>query len=158
MPGPQPPQPGHANFLNHYPLPLQAANPAVASITTPDELLFFDRTKKALESGGTYDEFLKLLNLFARDIIDTKTLIARAEIFLDGELMSQFKELMGWDEKVGHTDHGPPGSVRISEVDPHIARSPDDGQGPSYRRLPESVSAFHSVTAERWAGETELRL
>ncbi|KZT74953.1 hypothetical protein DAEQUDRAFT_720143 [Daedalea quercina L-15889] len=138
MPGPQPPQQGHPNFLNLYPPLPPTANPAVASITTPDELLFFDRTKKALESGGTYEEFLKLLNLFARDIIDTKTLIDRAEIFLDGELMSQFKELMGWDEKVGQTNYGPPGSLRTSEVDPHIARSPDDGQGPSYRRLPES--------------------
>ncbi|KAI0931347.1 hypothetical protein AcW2_000258 [Taiwanofungus camphoratus] len=107
--------------------------------STSEELLFFDRTKKALESGGTYDEFLKLLNLFAKDIIDTKTLIDRAEIFLgDGELMVQFKELMGWDDKVGNIEYGPPGSIRTGPPDPYAARAPDDGQGPSYRRLPES--------------------
>ncbi|KAJ2986167.1 hypothetical protein NUW54_g9879 [Trametes sanguinea] len=77
-----------------------------------DELLFFDRAKKALESGGTYDEFLKLLNLFSRDIIDTKTLIDRAEIFLgDGDLMAQFKDLLSWDDRVGNRDEGPPGSL-----------------------------------------------
>ncbi|KAH9835880.1 uncharacterized protein C8Q71DRAFT_797373 [Rhodofomes roseus] len=138
MPGPQPPQPGHPNFLNLYPPLPPTADSAVTSIGSTSQNWFFDRTRRALESGGTYEEFLKLLNLFARDIIDTKTLIERAEIFLDGELMSQFKELMGWDDKVGHADHGPPGSVRVNEADPHIARSPDDGQGPSYRRLPES--------------------
>ncbi|KAH9937360.1 uncharacterized protein B0H18DRAFT_970211 [Fomitopsis serialis] len=138
MPGPQPPQQGHPNFLNLYPPLPPTADPAVTSIAPREETWFFDRARRALEGGGTYEEFLKLLNLFARDIIDTKTLIERAEVFLDGELMRQFKEFIGWDDKVGHADHGPPGSVRVTESDPHIARSPDDGQGPSYRRLPES--------------------
>jgi len=112
-------------------------------MTTPEELLFFDRTKKALESGGTYEEFLKLLNLFAKDVIDNKTLIDRAEIFLgDGDLMSQFKELMGWDDKHGNVDFGPPGSIRTGPPDPYAAKAPDDGQGPSYRRQPESVSVL----------------
>jgi paired amphipathic helix protein Sin3a len=42
------------------------------TLTTPDELSFFDRAKKALESRETYDEFLRLLNLFSKDIIDAK--------------------------------------------------------------------------------------
>ncbi|KAI0639840.1 hypothetical protein C8Q77DRAFT_1083126 [Trametes polyzona] len=107
--------------------------------TANEELLFFDRAKKALENGGTYDEFLKLLNLFSRDIIDTKTLIDRAEIFLgDGDLMAQFKDLLSWDDRSGNRDEGPPGSLRTSAPDYYTARPPDDGQGPSYRRLPDS--------------------
>ncbi|KZT08526.1 uncharacterized protein LAESUDRAFT_648466 [Laetiporus sulphureus 93-53] len=110
-----------------------------AQNTTQDELMFFDRAKKALENGGTYEEFLKLLNLFARDVIDAKTLIDRAEIFLgEGELMTQFKELMGWDDRLGNIEYGPPGSIRTGPPDPFAPRLPDDGQGPSYRRLPES--------------------
>ncbi|PCH34038.1 hypothetical protein WOLCODRAFT_94711 [Wolfiporia cocos MD-104 SS10] len=132
---PQHMQPGHPHMLQPS---VMAPGSNGVSMTPPEELLFFDRTKKALESGGTYEEFLKLLNLFAKDIIDTKTLLERAEIFLDGELMAQFKALLGWDDKHGDVEYGPPGSIRTGPPDPYAARPPDDGQGPSYRRLPES--------------------
>ena len=105
-----------------------------------DELLFFDHAKKALESTGAYDDFLKLLNMFSRDIIDTKTLVERAEPMLgEGDLMREFKELLSWDGK-SDDDEGPPGSLRTAAPDYYTARPPDDGQGPSYRRLPDSVS------------------
>lgn len=105
-----------------------------------DELLFFDRAKKALEGGGTYEEFLKLLNMFSRDIIDTKTLVDRAEVFLgDGELLTQFKDLLGHEDQTGR-EEGPPGSLRTAAPDYYTALPPEDGQGPSYRRLPDSVS------------------
>ena len=124
-----------------HPIRPASVGPPPPVPTANDELMFFDRAKKALESGGTYDEFLKLLNLFSRDIIDTKTLIDRAEIFLgDGDLMAQFKDLLSWDDRVGNRDEGPPGSLRTSAPDYYTARPPDDGQGPSYRRLPDSVS------------------
>ncbi|TFK94930.1 hypothetical protein K466DRAFT_475201 [Polyporus arcularius HHB13444] len=103
-----------------------------------DELLFFDRAKKALEGGGTYDEFLKLLNMFSRDIIDTKTLIDRAEVFLgDGELLTQFKDLLGHEDQAGR-EEGPPGSLRTAAPDYYTALPPKDGQGVSYRKLPDS--------------------
>ncbi|KAI0688140.1 hypothetical protein BC835DRAFT_1285352 [Cytidiella melzeri] len=105
--------------------------------STQEELMFFDRTKKALESGGTYEEFLKLLNLFAKDVIDTRTLIKRSEAFLtDSDLLHQFKELMSWDDKCGNIEYGPPGSIRTSAPDPTAAFCPDDDEGPSYRKLP----------------------
>ncbi|KAI9057085.1 hypothetical protein FKP32DRAFT_1584352 [Trametes sanguinea] len=132
MPAPMHPSGSH-------PIRPASVGPGAPVPSANDELLFFDRAKKALESGGTYDEFLKLLNLFSRDIIDTKTLIDRAEIFLgDGDLMAQFKDLLSWDDRVGNRDEGPPGSLRTSAPDYYTARPPDDGQGPSYRRLPES--------------------
>ena len=110
-------------------------------VSSQDELLFFDRTKQALEGEGTYDDFLKLLNLFAQDVINTQTLIEQATHFLgDSDLMVQFKELMGWDEKATNTDFGPPDSIRTRPPDPQAPVCPDDGKGPSYRRLPDYVS------------------
>ena len=111
-------------------------------ISSHDELMFFDRTKKSLENNATYEEFLKLLNLFAKDVIDTKTLVKCAEAFLtEGDLLMQFKMLLGWDDKCGNIEYGPPGSVRTSAPDPNAALCPDDGEGPSYRKLPLYVSA-----------------
>lgn len=105
--------------------------------------MFFDRVKKALENGGTYDEFLKLLNMFSRDIIDVRTLVDRAEVFLgEGELTTQFKHIMGYDEKRGNVEYGPPGSIRTSAPDPLAAELTEDGQSPSYRRLPDSVGVL----------------
>ena len=109
------------------------------------EPAFFDRVKKTLENSGTYEEFLKLLNLFTRDIINIDSLMDRADVFLDLELMRQFKELMGWEERYSTTENGPPGSLRTSAPDHMAAQFPDDGQGPSYRRLPESVSLTNSL-------------
>ncbi|KAI0718857.1 hypothetical protein C8T65DRAFT_637162 [Cerioporus squamosus] len=123
------------------PVPIRPASVGPLGPAQPsgqDELLFFDRAKKALEGGGTYDEFLKLLNMFSRDIIDTKTLIDRAEVFLgDGELLSQFKDLLGHEDQAGR-EEGPPGSLRTAAPDYYTALPPNDGQGPSYRRLPDS--------------------
>jgi histone deacetylase complex regulatory component SIN3 len=44
--------------------------------------MFFERAKRALEARDVYDDFLKLLNMFTRDIIDLKTLVVRAEKIL----------------------------------------------------------------------------
>ncbi|KAH7923892.1 hypothetical protein BV22DRAFT_1035800 [Leucogyrophana mollusca] len=107
--------------------------------TTPDELIFFDRAKKTLESRETYEEFLKLLNLYSKDIIDTKTLVSMAQVFLgDGDLLSQFKDVVGIDEKKDNVEYGPPGSIRTGPPEALSALPADDGEGPSYRRLPES--------------------
>lgn len=108
-----------------------------SSITNAqDELAFFDRAKKALESREMYDDFLKMLNMFSREIIDARTLIARAQTFLgDTELYAQFKDLMGWDGRKDGEDM-PPGSIRawtgpVAETEERF--------GKSYRRLPLSV-------------------
>ncbi|KAL4269176.1 Transcriptional regulatory protein Sin3-like protein [Pleurotus pulmonarius] len=106
--------------------------------TSPDKLLFFDRAKKALENREIYEEFLKLLSLFSKDVIDSKTLIEHAQVFLgDGDLMAEFKELIGWDAERG-IENGPPGSIRTGPPEALSALPVDDGEGPSYRRLPDS--------------------
>ncbi|KAI1788076.1 hypothetical protein LXA43DRAFT_1161851 [Ganoderma leucocontextum] len=65
---------------------------------TVDETHFFERVKRALDNRETYNEFLKLVNLFTQDIINTTRLAREARSFLgDGELMAQFKDILGWD-------------------------------------------------------------
>ena len=105
-----------------------------------DKLLFFDRAKKLLENREVYEEFLKLLSLFSKEIIDVKTLVERARIFLgDGDLMLEFKNLVGWDDKTENVENGPPGSIRTGPPEALLALPADDGEGPSYRQLPDSV-------------------
>ncbi len=107
-----------------------------------DRLLFFDRAKKALESREIYEEFLKLLKVFSNEIIDVKTLIDRSRAFLgDGDLMAEFKELVGWDPRQENVENGPPGSIRTGPPEALSALPVDDGEGPSYRKLPDSVSS-----------------
>lgn len=89
-----------------------------------------------------YEEFLKLLNLFSKDVLDLKILVERARVFLgDGDLMAEFKDLVGWDFRRDHVEHGPPGSIRTGPPEGLPSMIIDEGQGPSYRRVPESVSA-----------------
>jgi len=110
--------------------------------TTPqEELMFFERAKRALEVRDVYDDFLKLLNMYTRDIIDLKTLVVRVEkFFADDTLHAQFKRLVNWDDRIGNVNYGPPGSIRTGPHDAALLRPVEDAQGPSYRRLPESVS------------------
>ena len=122
----------------------QAGPSSVQSVgpsSPQDELLFFERAKRALEARDVYDDFLKLLNMYTRDIIDLKTLVVRAEkILADDVLLHQFKRLVNWDDRIGNVNYGPPGSIRTGPHDAALPRPVDDAQSPSYRRLPESVS------------------
>lgn len=162
--GSRPGSPSHGAALaqQHQQHPLASSTsaathggPGVNATGAPlDELAFFDRAKRILEARDTYDPFLKLLDLFSREVIDAKTLIQRAEAFFgDGELYAQFKELMGWDERrdgnVGNgdvgVDDGPPGSVRTSWTMDWASRAgvgpeAEERCGKSYRRLPLQVS------------------
>lgn len=143
----QPPSTGATGNSLNGTATTSTIGPTISGSSTSDELLFFDRTKKLLENSGTYDSFLKLLSLFSKDIIDTPTLLSSAEVFLgDGELMVQFREMVSWDVRVATAELGPPGSIRTSAPDTYAARLPDDGQGPSYRRLHETVSCSVSFS------------
>jgi len=127
--------------------------------------MFFERAKRALEARDVYDDFLKLLNMYTRDIIDLKTLVVRAEKFLaDDTLLAQFKRLVNWDDRIGNVNYGPPGSIRTGPHDAPLPRPVDDTQGPSYRRLPESVSGHGPSSLGTWhyllteLGIQEIRL
>ncbi|KAH9044289.1 hypothetical protein EDB85DRAFT_2070530 [Lactarius pseudohatsudake] len=151
---PPSPLPGPAHFAQHSQTVSQfghnlqghhaaQAGPSsvqsVGSSSPQDELMFFERAKRALEARDVYDDFLKLLNMYTRDIIDLKTLVVRAEkILADDGLLAQFKRLVNWDDRIGNVNYGPPGSIRTGPHDAALPRPVDDAQSPSYRRLPES--------------------
>ena len=127
--------PSHSYITQHsiYHLPDYTGS------TSAGKLLFFDRAKKSLEHREVYEEFLKLLNLFSKDIIDTQTLVERARVFLgEGDLMVEFKDLIGWDDR-DKLEKGPPGSIRTAPPELPSALPSDCGEGPSYRKLPPSV-------------------
>jgi paired amphipathic helix protein Sin3a len=115
--------------------------PYVAGPTSnpADKLLFFDRAKRTLDRE-VYEEFLKLLSLFSKEIINIKTLVERVKVFFEGDLLADFKDLVGWDDRLESVEYGPPGSIRTGPPEALQAQPADDGEGPSYRRLPESVS------------------
>ncbi|KAL4069818.1 hypothetical protein V8B97DRAFT_2104708 [Scleroderma yunnanense] len=139
---PQPVQHAMQSTLSHMAImsgvqPIMSGLPPVTS--PPDELLFFERAKRALESKDIYEEFLKLLNLYSKDVIDTKMLVDLAQAFLgDGDLLTQFKEIARYDNRQESVEYGPPGSIRTGPPEPVSALPADEGEGPSYRRLPDS--------------------
>ncbi|KAI5481648.1 paired amphipathic helix protein Sin3a [Pseudohyphozyma bogoriensis] len=112
------------------------------TLVQAEEFGFFDRVKKHLDDRATYTEFLKLLNLFTQEIIDVATLLEKSLLFIGGsdELVSQFKDLVGWDPvKDGRIE----GEDWIIDNEPavdrpvvllHLMKS----FGPSYRKLPDS--------------------
>ncbi|KAF8067547.1 histone deacetylase complex, SIN3 component [Lyophyllum atratum] len=65
-----------------------------------DDSQFFDNVRRVLDNRETYNEFLKVVNLFTQDFIDSARLIKESRNFLgDGELMKQFKGILGWSER-----------------------------------------------------------
>lgn len=136
---PPPAHPYHSNpnqpSTSHLAHP-QPQNP----LTTPDELAFFERVKKSMDDRTIYQEFLKVINLFVQEIIDVRTLVDRARSFLNEELVVQFKEILGWDDRavevdmgMGGTDGGP---VAPALDRPRVDLNSCPKFGPSYRRLP----------------------
>ncbi|KAG8527161.1 uncharacterized protein KY384_008591 [Bacidia gigantensis] len=93
---------------------------------------FFERVKKFLGNRQTFNEFLKLCNLFNQEIIDKDTLVHKTYNFIGSniDLMSWFKRWLnyeGRDHVVLNTQRIPSGKVVLSNC---------RGLGPSYRLLP----------------------
>ncbi|CAL1708555.1 unnamed protein product [Somion occarium] len=90
------PRRSHAHQVVQHPAP----PPPPASPYDRYDSQFFDRVKRALDHRETYNEFLKVVNLFTQDIIDTAQLVRESRKFLgDGELLAQFKDILGFDER-----------------------------------------------------------
>ncbi|KAG1734271.1 uncharacterized protein EDB91DRAFT_1084170 [Suillus paluster] len=74
--------------------------PLLPSLLLPDDIHIFDRVKRALGNRDTYNEFLKVVNLFTQELIDTARVVRSARNFLgDAEWMRQFREILGWDNR-----------------------------------------------------------
>ncbi|KAF8746822.1 Histone deacetylase (HDAC) interacting, partial [Rhizoctonia solani] len=123
-----PNQPSTSQSLLHHPL------------STPDEIAFFERVRKVIDDRTVYQEFVKMLNLFVQEIIDARTLVDRARTYLNDELMVQFKDIMGWDDRTVEVDtgSGEGGPVAPALDRPRIDLGNCPKFGPSYRRLPHS--------------------
>jgi paired amphipathic helix protein Sin3a len=117
--------------------------PMVAS--TQDDQAFFERVKKALDNRETYDEFLKLINMFSQDILDMRTLVEKANLFLgDGtDLSMTFRRIIGWEERerlVREPDvPTATGLQNLAIYVPHGKENLHHKCGPSYRRIPANV-------------------
>jgi paired amphipathic helix protein Sin3a len=116
-----------------------------------EELAFFDRAKKFLDQREAYEDFLKLLNLYTKDILGIKDLLFKVDELFAGDLdlCTQFRVLIEWDDDrdgqgMGNVERGPPGSLRMGPPEALSAVPVDDGLGPSYRRCPDSVSILLS--------------
>ncbi|KAF8753939.1 Histone deacetylase (HDAC) interacting [Rhizoctonia solani] len=96
-----PNQPSTSQSLLHHPL------------STPDEIAFFERVRKVIDDRTVYQEFVKMLNLFVQEIIDARTLVDRARTYLNDELMVQFKDIMGWDDRPSKSIPGPEKEVPL---------------------------------------------
>lgn len=106
----------------------------VKTSSLSEEIIFFDKVKKAIGNKQTYNEFLKMLNLFSLDIIDKVTLVERVESFIgDGhpELINWFKIFVGYEEKPQSIENI---SFRKHQLELSLCKS----YGPSYRQLPKA--------------------
>ncbi|KAI9487677.1 MAG: hypothetical protein EXX96DRAFT_473102, partial [Benjaminiella poitrasii] len=97
---------------------------------------FFERVKKHIGNKQTYHSFLRVLDLFSQQVLDTNALIERCESFLSGqkELFDQLKRLVGYDGK-DHVIENVPIAPKINYDDNGV------NCGPSYRSVPKSGQA-----------------
>lgn len=97
-----------------------------------EEISFFDKAKKAIGSKQTYNEFLKILNLFNQDLIDKDTLVERVEGFIGAhpDLFDWFKAFVGFDESPYYIENI---TFKKHQLDLLLCKP----YGPSYRKLPK---------------------
>ena len=136
------PAPGPPSYAPPHMMGGEMMPPLAPQMATVDEVAFFERVKKHLDDRTTYLDFLKLLNLYAQDMIDVATLVDRAALFLSGrpELLSMFKGLVGYDMgRHGWLENEDPVLDNVPALErERFDLSVQKSCGPSYRKLPES--------------------
>lgn len=100
--------------------------------STSDDLAFFDRVKKYIANKQTFNEFLKLCNLFSQEVVDKNILVHKAATFIGSnqDLMAWFKKFIKYDGQDEIIVNEP----RVGED--KVVLSNCRGLGPSYRLLP----------------------
>ncbi|KAI9835740.1 MAG: hypothetical protein M1819_001918 [Sarea resinae] len=144
-------QVGNANKRSklHHNKPVQPEAPTVSPTLTPalpepipptsfsggqtEEIAFFDRVKKFIGNKQTFNEFLKLCNLFSQDLINRNLLVHKVSSFIGGnpELMNWFKRFIRYDGKDEIIENKP------RQTSDRVSLSNCRGLGPSYRLLPK---------------------
>ncbi|KAK7204077.1 hypothetical protein BZA70DRAFT_281422 [Myxozyma melibiosi] len=130
---PKPDGTAHALSPTLTPMIPEPLPPPIKAGPTAEELAFFDRVKKYIGNKQTYNEFLKLLNLFSQDIIDKNLLVEKAEAFIGGN-----KDLIEWFKKCVGYDNGPLSIENVAFKKHQLELSLCKSYGPSYRLLPKS--------------------
>lgn len=161
--------PIHSPMMGHSPVPFSHSQPPLESNILPPDSNFFDRVKRSLDSRDTYNEFLKVINLFTQGIIDSGRLVHESRNYLgDGELMVELIGILGWDERRERVFSGGMNGVmsgvgigggivggddvwtRPTGVLDRPSRNQLHERYGSYRKLPASVrSSFSRVTSIR---------
>ncbi|KAL8972224.1 MAG: hypothetical protein Q9183_000663 [Haloplaca sp. 2 TL-2023] len=110
----------------------QPMPPSTPASTTQDELHYFDRVKKYMSNKQTFNEFLKLCNLYTQELIDKNKLVHKASnlIGANAELMNWLRDFVEYDGRDVIVENKPrlPGDK--------VVLSKCRGLGPSYRLLP----------------------
>jgi paired amphipathic helix protein Sin3a len=135
--------------------PQMSSTRSAATIPLQDDSHFFDRVKRVLDNRETYNEFLKLINLFTQDYIDMARLVREARSYLrDGELLKQFKDILGWDERRERESWAAEGQglgkvVGGAGVMDRPSRAELNVRDGSYRKLPASVRASFLLCSQQ---------
>ncbi|KAL1743974.1 hypothetical protein HDZ31DRAFT_39684 [Schizophyllum fasciatum] len=74
---------------------------------TNEQFAFFDRVKRALGSRELYNEFLRYINHFTQEHIDSVHLVKECRSLFrgDDELLRQLKDIVGWDQRKEEESH-----------------------------------------------------
>ncbi|KAI8645248.1 hypothetical protein BD408DRAFT_412043 [Parasitella parasitica] len=95
-----------------------------------EEVDLFDRIKKHIGNKPSYEEFLKLLNLYTQEIVDMDTLVTQVKGFLGNrkELMDAFKYTIGYESKEPAIE-----KPAVSAPKPDLNKCDAVKDSPSYR-------------------------
>jgi paired amphipathic helix protein Sin3a len=111
-------------------LPFDPLRPSVSA----EEIDLFDRIKKHIGSKPSYDEFLKIINLYTLHILNADQLIQQVEPFLDQDTLNSLQQLIEYEPKDKSLEipHYPPVKPDLNDCE-----TVDDS--PSYRIVPKEV-------------------
>jgi len=109
--------------------------PTDSSAGNADEFAFFDRVRKHLSNKQTYNEFLKIINLYNQEMVDKNLLVHKAFSFLGNniELMTWFRDYIRYDGRDEILENKP----RTAST--KVVLSNCRGLGPSYRLVPKAA-------------------
>ena len=143
---------------------MSASNSINTAAVGSDETQFFARVRRVVDSRESYNEFLRLINLFTQGYIDRARLVRESVYFLgDGELMYQLKEILGWDEAqdkaalAREREEGLMPGRPLGVLDRPSKEELNIRHG-SYRRLPADVSIFRVGSTRRGSDTCACRI
>ncbi|CAG8503876.1 11727_t:CDS:10 [Diversispora eburnea] len=105
-------------------------------LASSEELEFFEKAKRHISNKHSYNEFLKLLNLYSQQILDGKDFLRLIAPYLGGpnsELFAWLKQFLKLNERDEIVQN-------MANSRPRVDLEGCISHGPSYRKLPDSES------------------